>query len=268
MDADAWWVDRLIHLNRNACLSDGAAGTSERWLEMFEECISHCHGNTGPQDGRGNEPPAEATLVATALAMGDRQSPRLNKRSLSGGNAVISELVSVIYAPRSGPQNADKLFRTHVSRALAFCLAGTRDGLFLHEGNKGGLALWQLEHATEIMEAHVGRRICLSAVARECGLTVSHFARAFRVSTGVAPSQWLLDRRIAMAKRLLSTTPKKLSEIALDCGFTDQSHFTRVFGRRVGVSPGRWRATLAADDSLTRAPERVSASARRIGGEL
>jgi AraC-like DNA-binding protein len=267
MDTDAWSVERLIRLKRNACLSDGEAGTSERWLGMFEECISPCHGHTRPRDGRGNEPPTESALVAATLTTGDRQNSLSNKRSLSGGNAVISELVSVIHTPRSGPEYADKLFRTHVSRALVFCLAGTRDGLFLREGNKGGLALWQLERATEIMQAHVGRRICLSTVARECGLTVSHFARAFKVSTGVAPSQWLLDRRIAMAKRLLSTTPKKLSEIALDCGFTDQSHFTRVFGRRVGVSPGRWRATLAADDRLTSAPERASASAPFIGGE-
>ena len=43
------------------------------------------------------------------------------------------------------------------SRALACCVAGTKDGLFLHKGNKGGLALWQLERATEIIEAHIGR---------------------------------------------------------------------------------------------------------------
>ena len=204
-------------------------------------------------------------MVATALAAHDRQSSGLKQRSSPGCSAVISELVSAVHAPRCGSECADRLFRAHVLRALAFCLVGPQDGLFLHEGNKGGLALWQLERATGIMEARVGQRVSLRAVARECGLTASHFARAFRVSTGVAPSRWLLDRRIAMSKTLLSTTPRKLSEIALDCGFTDQSHFTRVFGRRVGVSPGRWRATLASERLLARPSERLPISARSIG---
>lgn len=200
---------------------------------------------------------AEPSLLATASVMDDRRGLTSGHRSPPDCNIVIGELVSAVHAVRDGSKPANRLFEAHVLRALAICVAGTEEGLFLHEGNRGGLALSQLERATRMMEAHLGGHVCIRAVARECGLTASHFARAFRVSTGVAPSEWLMERRIATAKTLLSTTPKKLSEVALDCGFTDQSHFTRVFSRRVGVSPGRWRAAAGAlsSDGPTGGPD-------------
>jgi AraC family transcriptional regulator len=50
-----------------------------------------------------------------------------------------------------------------------------------------------------------------------------------------------MQRRIDKAKDLLRSSDLSLNEIALACGFADQSHFTAVFTRMVGVSPGFWR---------------------------
>jgi AraC-like DNA-binding protein len=58
---------------------------------------------------------------------------------------------------------------------------------------------------------------------------------------GIAPHNWLLTRRIEVAKEQLRSSQLSLSDVALACGFADQSHFTRVFTRMVGVSPGAWR---------------------------
>jgi AraC family transcriptional regulator len=75
-------------------------------------------------------------------------------------------------------------------------------------------------------------------------LSVSHFSRAFRRTMGVAPHSWLLARRIEVAKERLRDCRLSLSDVALACGFADQSHLTRVFTRMVGVSPGAWRRAL------------------------
>ena len=83
--------------------------------------------------------------------------------------------------------------------------------------------------------------ITVMQLAAACGLSGHHFSRAFRHSTGVAPHQWLLQRRIEKAKQLLRQSRLPLSEVAAVCGFAHQSHFTRAFARLVGVSPGRWR---------------------------
>jgi AraC-like DNA-binding protein len=50
-----------------------------------------------------------------------------------------------------------------------------------------------------------------------------------------------MARRIEAVQRRLLETSASLSEIALACGFADQSHLTRVFRAQVGQSPAHWR---------------------------
>jgi AraC family transcriptional regulator len=106
---------------------------------------------------------------------------------------------------------------------------------------RGGLAPWQERRAKELMSTQLGREISLAFVAGECKLSVSHFARSFKQCTGKPPHRWLLENRVEKAKELLIDAELPLAEIALECGFSDQSHFTRVFSRTVGTSPGTWQ---------------------------
>ena len=106
---------------------------------------------------------------------------------------------------------------------------------------RGGLASWQVKRACEKLESDLGGKLSLEQIAADFGLSVSHFSRAFRVSTGLPPHQWLLRQRVNTAKQLMSVRDLPLSEIAISAGFANQSHFTRVFSSLVGVSPAAWR---------------------------
>ncbi|SFW56050.1 MULTISPECIES: helix-turn-helix transcriptional regulator [Luteibacter] len=106
---------------------------------------------------------------------------------------------------------------------------------------RGGLATWQERRAIAFMDERLDQSFPVSAVADVCGLSVNHFSRAFRRSTGKPPHRWLLDRRIERSRQLLRDTQLSLADIALACGFAEQSHFTRVFTRTVGMPPGAWR---------------------------
>jgi len=106
---------------------------------------------------------------------------------------------------------------------------------------RGGLASWQERRATAFMDERLDQSFPVSDVADACGLSVNHFSRAFRRSMGKPPHRWLLDRRIEKARELLRDTSLSLADIALACGFAEQSHFTRVFTRTVGMPPGAWR---------------------------
>jgi AraC family transcriptional regulator len=108
-------------------------------------------------------------------------------------------------------------------------------------GSKGGLAPWQKRRASELLHENMHGRIRLSEISRECGLSISHFARSFKTSFGVSTHQWLIQHRIDHAKRLLSQTTRSLTDTAIQSGFNDQAAFTRTFHQLVGVSPGRWR---------------------------
>ena len=108
---------------------------------------------------------------------------------------------------------------------------------------RGGLAPWQIRRATEFLEGNVQGNISLYSVAAECELSVSHFARAFRKSFGRPPYRWLIERRIDMAKTYLLHSDLPLADIALRCGFADQSALNRSFRRLLQQSPGEWRHT-------------------------
>lgn len=111
----------------------------------------------------------------------------------------------------------------------------------LAEVPRGGLAPWQEHRATEMLEARLDGQVGIAELAKACGLSPSHFAHAFRRSTGMPPHHWLQHRRIDFARDLLKRTTMPLADVALACGYANQSHFGRVFTSLVGTSPGAWR---------------------------
>ena len=132
-----------------------------------------------------------------------------------------------------------------VTMAVGIHVAKTYGGMKLAARPlRGGLAPWQIKRAEEKLAANLEGNVSLADLAAHCGVSVGHFARAFRRSIGLSPHQWLLRRRIDEAKRLMRNRTLSLSEVALACGFVDQSHFTRVFTRIIGDSPGTWRRSL------------------------
>lgn len=106
---------------------------------------------------------------------------------------------------------------------------------------RGGLAPWQVRKSQEKMRARLREPLNLEQIAKDCGLSLSHFSRAFRCSVGMPPYAWRVRQRVKFAKDLMQCPDKPLAEIAIECGFADQSHFTRVFLKETGASPGNWR---------------------------
>jgi AraC-like DNA-binding protein len=104
-----------------------------------------------------------------------------------------------------------------------------------------GLANWQRARATELLHENLDGTVRLADLARECRLSVSHFARSFKASFGVTCHQWLTEQRVERAKQLLALTNSPLADVASHSGFGDQPAFTRIFHRRVGLTPGQWR---------------------------
>jgi AraC-like DNA-binding protein len=103
------------------------------------------------------------------------------------------------------------------------------------------LSQWQLRVAEETMLDRLDLRLPLSVVAERCGVSVVHFSRAFRHTTSETPHRWLMRRRLERACVLLAETNESISEIALACGFSDQSHLTRTFSILINTTPGVWR---------------------------
>jgi AraC-like DNA-binding protein len=82
--------------------------------------------------------------------------------------------------------------------------------------------------------------IRLEQLASLANLSAFHLLRVFRNAVGLPPHAYLIQVRLARAKRLLQAG-QPIAEVAAQTGFVDQSHFSRHFKRVVGVPPGSYR---------------------------
>lgn len=147
---------------------------------------------------------------------------------------------SLLAASQFAPSNA--LLIDQLSLGLLTHFGETYGGMRrLTEARVGRLAGWQERRAKEMLHARFAMDLRIAQIAEECGLTPSHFIRAFSRSTGLAPHRYLMRLRVDEVKKLLVRPDFSLEEIAVRCGFSGQSHMTRVFGRFTGVTPGHWR---------------------------
>jgi AraC-like DNA-binding protein len=157
-------------------------------------------------------------------------------------DAIIRQIGGSFLEGLRRPAETNQLFIDHMMLALTAHVAQTYGGFQRPAGLvRGGLAPWQAKRACEKLESDLGGKFSLEQIAAEFDLSVSYFSRAFRISTGRPPHQWLLHQRVKTAQQLMSVRDLSLSEIAISAGFANQSHFTRVFSSVVGVSPGAWR---------------------------
>ncbi len=80
--------------------------------------------------------------------------------------------------------------------------------------------------------------------ARSVDVHPTHFSRDFRRYMGMTPSKYRRGRRINLASKMLLGTESSLAQIALRCGFSDQSHFNHAFTTLLEMSPRSYRRSF------------------------
>jgi len=91
------------------------------------------------------------------------------------------------------------------------------------------------------IELNLNKPQSLDDLAEVAGVSAYHFARMFRQATGRSPHQYVVERRLAFAKRRLTQSDDPIVQIAHDSGFGSQSHMTDVFSKVLGITPGAIR---------------------------
>lgn len=100
----------------------------------------------------------------------------------------------------------------------------------------------RLQQVVEHIRINLGTELSIIALARIAQTSPFHFARQFKVSTGLTPHQYVLEARIERAKQLLASPQFSIADVAQACGFATQAHLTTVFRAHVGTTPGTYRA--------------------------
>ncbi len=101
-----------------------------------------------------------------------------------------------------------------------------------------------LSRVTDKLNEEFTKNVKTEALAAEADVHPVHLAAVFRKFHNQTIGEYVRERRVGHAAKLLLNRDLPLSEIALISGFSDQSHFTRVFKRVTGVTPGAFRKNL------------------------
>jgi transcriptional regulator GlxA family with amidase domain len=156
---------------------------------------------------------------------------------------VVGSVVKLLDAARSSLSLDPQAAAGYIAEATALLRVETLD--VVAPKTPRSLPRWRLARALELFETNFDRPIKVDDVADAVRMSKSHFSRAFCDSVGEPPARYLRRYRVKRAHEMMLSTSKSLSEIALNCGFADQSHFTRIFSRMVGVSPAAWRRSFS-----------------------
>lgn len=97
---------------------------------------------------------------------------------------------------------------------------------------------------------HLHERITVAILADTIGLNPSYLSTLFKKETGMAVSEYILDKRLETAETMLKYSDMSISEIASILSFSSQSHFTEAFKRRTGMTPREYRNRFFRSDSL------------------
>ena len=104
-----------------------------------------------------------------------------------------------------------------------------------------GIPPRRLARIVEHIRTNLDTPLGVGTLSRMAQMSQSHFSKLFKLSTGLAPHQFVLQERINRSKELLRQDDAKIVDVALEVGFENQAHFTTVFGHLVGMTPRQFQ---------------------------
>jgi AraC family transcriptional regulator len=132
-----------------------------------------------------------------------------------------------------------RIYLDGLTAAMASRLVARHSSLarkFSPNGN-GGLTGYRLKQVLAFIEEQLTEDLSLERIAAVAGVSSSHLNTLFRHSMGVAVHQYVIQRRVELAKTLLLQEKKSITDIALEAGFAHQSHLARHMRRMLGLPP-------------------------------
>jgi AraC family transcriptional regulator len=132
----------------------------------------------------------------------------------------------------------DRMYGESLSTALAVHLLREYSGRPVRmQRAHGGLSREKLIRATEYIQDQLNTDLTVGAIAQSVNMSLDHFARLFKQSTGRSPYRYVVEARAKKARNLLASGKFSIIEIAHNLGFADQSHLTRQVKEVFGTTP-------------------------------
>src|SRR6516225_3674543 len=151
---------------------------------------------------------------------------------------IAEQLRRVLLAGRQDDLLFDNLVSALSERVTLILTGGFAESL-----KAGWMTPHRLRLTFERIEEQLATKLTVHSLAASLGLSAGFFSRAFREAVGKAPHEYIIDRRLARARRLLGPNARDLAAVAQAAGFSSRAHMTSVFRKRLGTTPSIIRGT-------------------------
>jgi len=174
-----------------------------------------------------------------AMAVGHRHVLR---QDLTMRDSHLAALLRLIAAEVRLGSPHGSLYATSLSMGLAAYLFSEKgDSANTRVRERGRLTASQKSRVLDVVQQRLVEDIALDDLAAAAGVSRFHFLRLFKNSLGITPHRFVMDQRLAAARKLLAETDQRLADVAASTGFSSQSHLCTTMRRRLGVTPKQWR---------------------------
>ncbi len=227
---DGQLCEECVHRGEVAIIPEGRAWEWEFKGETVSDVLPLCLEDAFMREvTRSVDVDPEGVEILPILGLRD---PRIEQIGLLLKAEIEAEglLGGRLYAESLATALAISLVREHSSLGRKAARKAARD-------HAGGLSRRALKEVIDYVGDNLEKDLTLAEMARVAHMSLYHFSRLFKESTGLTPHRYVIERRVQRAEKLLGSSALPIAEIALLCGFANQSHLNRHFKRAFGVSP-------------------------------
>ena len=165
--------------------------------------------------------------------------------ALSESDPLIERLLGALVPQLRGPDPSGHMFADAAAEMIAIHLLQRYSTMSVVPVRSGEtISRKKLRQVEDFVDANLDERVTLDNMARVACMSVFHFARSFKQSTGETPHAFVRLRKLEHARRLLAETDWDVRRVARAVGFTNASHFAAVFREKSGVTPAAYRQAI------------------------
>ncbi|WP_182866608.1 helix-turn-helix domain-containing protein [Rhodopirellula sp. JC639] len=158
---------------------------------------------------------------------------QLNPAEIGEALRLVDKLDNELAARRPGFGTMAIASMLELVTFLSRCYGATR--------NSSSKSLIRIAETISHMQRNSAQAISLDELVDISGMSRTNYIRMFESAMGASPIRYLIGLRIEEARRLLRSTDRSITDIALDVGFSDSNYFSRQFRKATGHSPREYR---------------------------
>ncbi|MGR3811206.1 AraC family transcriptional regulator [Jiulongibacter sp. NS-SX5] len=161
-------------------------------------------------------------------------------------NYLLTHLIEIF----TEDNRAKDVFAEYTLKELIIRLMQTKARVFLMDNLSNLINTNRLAHALQYIEDRMHENISVAKLADQSCMSEANFYRCFKNQLGISPVEYMNQKRIERAKKMLSNIENSIADTSLACGFNSLNHFFKLFKKYTGYTPANFRKDLMQKTNL------------------